>query len=139
MRARICLSCWIPCLLLLAAGCGESDVSREAVSGTVTLDGKPLPQGSILFTPLGEGPSAGGEIVDGRYTLPQHLGAGPGKYRVELNSWRPTGRITHDEATGMDDEHLISIIPKRYNQRSELEVEIQSDGKNSFDFELESK
>ena len=126
----------IVCLLL--AGCGDAN-PRRAVSGTVTLDDAPLEQGSILFSPLASGPSAGGEIQQGRYELAGDRGPAPGSYRVEISSWRSTGRVVVNEATGATEENLVSAIPPRYNTRSELEVIVKEDGENTFDFPLESK
>lgn len=114
-------------------------MDRAAVSGTVTLDGKPLETGSILFTPEGLGPTAGGEIENGRYDLSRELGPSPGPYRVQIQSWRPAGRAIRDEATGTTEQNLVSIIPRRYNERSELKVAIEQGTENTFDFALESK
>lgn len=64
-------------MLLLASvavafvGCGRSDLPKLGeVSGVVTLDGKPLPQAIISFTPVGEGrPSSGMTDDNGYYSL----------------------------------------------------------------------
>ena len=62
----------VPLLVLSAlglAGCSGSsgdDLPREAVSGTVTLDGAPLPSGSISFSPDGGGRGRGGRHDHGR-------------------------------------------------------------------------
>lgn len=52
-------------LLPLAAGCGGG---KGSVSGTVTLDGQPLPVGNITFLPS-NGPGATGPIEDGKYSV----------------------------------------------------------------------
>jgi hypothetical protein len=64
-------------ILLLAfaavTGCGESPLKTGDVSGTVTIDGRPLNEVSVLFTPDGpdmSGPPSGAITDDaGRYTL----------------------------------------------------------------------
>lgn len=52
-------------LLPLAVGCGGG---KGTVSGTVTLDGQPLPVGNIAFLPS-QGPGASGRIEDGKYSV----------------------------------------------------------------------
>lgn len=60
-------------LFLLAAsvGCKDSGPPRYRISGAVTLDGKPIPYGEIIFTPDGSkkngGPQGIAEIRDGYY------------------------------------------------------------------------
>ena len=66
---------------LTAAGCGSGDgIPRHTVSGNVTLDGKPLEDGQITFTPeLAGNPAAGATIKAGAYSLGRSEGpaAGP--------------------------------------------------------------
>ncbi|MEX0792017.1 MAG: hypothetical protein WD045_02700 [Pirellulaceae bacterium] len=133
------LSCQLFIGLLLLSGCGEPGSDREAVSGAVTLDGKPLETGSIQFTPEGSGSTASGEIENGQYNLQRESGLSPGSYRVQIQSWRPAGKAIRDEATGTTEQNLVSIIPPRYNERSELKANIEKDAKNEFDFTLQSK
>lgn len=133
------LTCQLVVGLLVLSGCGGSGTDRETVSGAVTLDGKPLETGSILFTPEGPGSTAGGEIENGQYNLSRELGLSPGSYRVQIQSWRPTGRTIRDAASGETFEDLVSIIPPRYNERSELKVTIEQGTENTFDYALESK
>lgn len=121
--------------LVCLVGC-NSGVPRSPVSGSVTLDEKPLKEGSILFIPLSDGPSAGGDIKDGRYELKEEDGPGLGRYRVEINSWVPGGRGIKDAATGETEQDLVSIVPPQYNRDSELEVEVTNGENNTFDFEL---
>ena len=133
---------WMAVLCLIvgfaaAVGCTDG-VKRQAVAGSVTLDGAPLENGSILFTPLGAGPSSGGEITAGRYELSADRGPSPGNYRVAISAWRLEGPVIHDEATGTSSQQPVSIIPPRYNTQSQLEVTIEEGGDNVFDFQLSS-
>jgi hypothetical protein len=52
-------------LSLAALGCGRG---KSSVSGAVTLDGKPLYTGTIVFIPQGA-PAVSGEIKDGQYSV----------------------------------------------------------------------
>lgn len=61
-----------PCAIALAliavglSGCSDSGLIK--ISGTVTFDGEPIPEGSISFMPVsGKGVTAGGEIKNGKY------------------------------------------------------------------------
>lgn len=62
----------------LAAGCG----GKGKVSGTVTLDGQPLPAGTITFVPS-TGPGAAGKIEDGNYSV---TGVPVGKVAVTVET-----------------------------------------------------
>jgi hypothetical protein len=142
-------------LLILAAalaGCGGEDNPwpRAAVSGQVTLDGQPLASGTITFFPSGatKGPAAGGEIIDGKFSIPAHEGPVVGTNRIEVRSVQKTGRMVESPSAveadgpateGMLVEEYADVVPKRYNTYSELERAIEPDIENQFDFRLESQ
>jgi hypothetical protein len=90
-RIALCLLPVVPTVLALV-GCGDSTglAPRYRVTGMVTYNGKPLEQGTIKFMPdKSEGRSAGGTIVDGRYSLTTQDpddGALPGTYKVSIVS-----------------------------------------------------
>lgn len=69
-------------LLWAAIGCGSG--GKGKVSGTVTLDGKPLPVGKIAFTPS-KGTGTTGEIKDGQYSV-DRVPVGDVKVTVETKS-----------------------------------------------------
>jgi hypothetical protein len=111
--------------------------SGPTVKGTVRLDGRPLPRGSIALIPIGgtRGPVGGGEFnKEGKYEI--NRGLRPGKYRVEIRSTKTTDRKVPNY--GMP-SHLVnqevSIIPEKYNTRSILIVEV-GPGANPLDFDL---
>jgi hypothetical protein len=68
-------------LLPLTVGCGGG---KGTVSGTVTLDGQPLPVGNIAFIPS-QGPGASGRIEDGKYSV-ANVPTGPVTVTVETIS-----------------------------------------------------
>jgi hypothetical protein len=74
------------CLLLpiaLSAGCGGSGKGVTA-SGTVTFNGQPVAKGYVTCYPEdGKSPPAGGEIVDGRFSVPNVT---PGKNKLLVSS-----------------------------------------------------
>lgn len=134
-----CPQILIATFVLLLVGCGRNG-DRLAIQGNVTLDGQPLPQGQIVFLPQTgtQGPSAGSSIEDGAYSVPASKGTFPGIFRVEITAERKTGRKIHGPL-GETVDQVMNYIPARYNQMSELSVDVQTDGDNEFSFALESK
>ena len=74
------------CVVLLAAGavgCRGSAVPMGTVSGTVTLKGKPLTEGIVVFHNVEMGSGATAELdASGRYTMKAALRVG--QYRVAI-------------------------------------------------------
>jgi hypothetical protein len=122
----------------LVAGCNSGQ--RQSVHGTVTLDGAPLETGMIQFLPQSgtKGPSAGGEIKDGKFAVDSKKGVFAGKYRVEITSVRKTGKQMPVAGGGMTDE-MRNVIPAKYNQNSELIFDASSDTAGTCDFALNAK
>ncbi|MHC2068461.1 hypothetical protein ACYFX5_13435 [Bremerella sp. T1] len=120
-------------LVPMALGCtaSESNDNRLAVSGTVTLDGKPLETGRISFVSeqdVANGiPPASAEIQDGKYTIDST----PGEKVVKISSRVETGR---DQVT--DEPITKETIPAKYNKKSELTTTVTEGGENMANFEL---
>lgn len=125
-------------------GCGSSG-SRASVEGTVNLDSQPVDGGTISFVPEeyttkeGERTIETAEIKDGKYSLSGKHGLVPGKYRVDINWKKKTGRQipNNDPPPPMVDE-MQNVIPEEYNKNSKDVKDIQATG-NKFDFDLKSK
>ena len=65
---------FIGVLVILVGGCSRGPNYRMAnVSGTITIDGKPVPKGYVTFSPTAAaaGPAVGSPIADGRYRCEQ--------------------------------------------------------------------
>jgi hypothetical protein len=123
-------------LILTLAGC-SGGASVIEVGGTVTLNGKELPEGDIVFVPtdskLG---GEGGKIKDGKYRLK----AKPGKNKVEIRATREVPGKTMPSAAGpgAPPEPLReSIIPTKYNDQTTLEADV-GPGKSTFNFDLKT-
>ena len=120
--------------LLLLSGCPGAESS---ISGTVNLDGKPMPEGDIRFIPLAgtEGADAGAVIRDGKYkTVVRNLATG--KYRVSIRGYKQSGRMEPDPLGGPPIKGTAQIVPKQYQgQDSKLVKEITL-GINRLDFDL---
>jgi hypothetical protein len=132
------LAFWAASLLLLT-GC--ADEGRLALEGAVTLDGQPLDKGFITFRPQPgtPGPTAGGPIEGGRFSIAPEQGAFAGTFRVEISAQRPTGKTLLDADTGQVVPHYEQGLPERYNRRSELAAEVKPGLRNHFEFALTSK
>jgi len=122
--------------LLLAAtaplGCGRSGPETYPVSGTVTFDGQPVPDGHIQFVPAdGKGLPDPGKIENGEFSFD----AKPGPKRVEIEASRETGPV--DKSMGLAPRE--SYIPPCYNLETTLTAEVTPDGPNEFNFPLKSQ
>lgn len=132
------------CLVFLAAmlvtgGCGGPD-GRQAIEGTVTFDGKPLEKGQITFTPQAgtNGPTAGAEIVDGKFSVPAAGGPFAGRFRVEITASRPGSQKVTDRFTGKPVNSFEQFIPKKYNTESQLDADVKAGATNRFEFAVSS-
>src|SRR5262245_57768895 len=131
-----CLSFASVCALTMFFGCNKENLpGLGRVSGTVTMDGKPLPNAAIVFEPAdGKATAAIGRTDDsGKYELYYsrgNKGAALGDNTVRVNTYQETGD---------DDNRQIQkeTVPTRYNALSELKAKVAR-GSNKLDFELKS-
>lgn len=119
----------------------DGDLVRVAVSGEVTLDGKPLPEGKIEFAPVGTAPAdiAVADIEDGRFSIVRSVGPSPGKYKVKISSRKSQKIAAGQEPGGAPNKREPEKIPKKYNTKSELEIHIPPEGPVTLNFPLEGK
>jgi hypothetical protein len=117
---------------LLTAGCSPSGPKTYLVSGSVTLDSKPIAEGYITFSPQqrGETPVAG-KIEEGQYAIY----ATAGVKRVSIQASHFIG----PENPIMGLRAKEQYIPERYNLESMLSETVSPTVENQFDFELTSK
>jgi hypothetical protein len=113
------------------------------VWGDVTYDGKPLDDGSIVFTPIDgtPGSSTGGPIKGGKYDVPARGGlVAGGKYKVEVAALRPVGKPLPNimDPGGPPLQPSENYIPLKYNTRSTLTATISDvSSKNEISFQLQ--
>lgn len=129
--------CLLATCLIAAAGCGGD--GRHALEGTVTLDGQPLAEGQIAFVPQSGtgGPTAGGKIRQGRFSIAAKEGVLAGSFRVEITASRKTGKQATTE-TGEKFDQVEQYLPARYNRQSELTAEVPDGGAKQLEFALQS-
>jgi hypothetical protein len=118
-------------LTIVGCGSGEEGPAKYKVSGTVTFKGENVKDGLIMFTPVegGKGPEAG-PIKDGKYSLR----AKGGKQKVSITASRDSGK-TESDFKGGTVPVLESYIPEKYNEKTELVVEVKKGG-SEHDFKL---
>ena len=117
--------------LLCTSGCGapeHPDVGQ--VTGTITLDGKPLSDAAVMFQPSNGRASTGTTDAKGNYTLMYLdgvMGAMLGVHKVSIRT----------EIPGEDGQPPVvkEKLPKRYHEFTELTADIKA-GSNTHDFAL---
>lgn len=130
----------------LLLGCSGPGGDMGTVTGTVTLDGTPLPGVMVTFTPAdGERESYGVTNSSGVYKLrytTQIMGAKKGEHQVRISpvGVEPTLPVSKKATvvpkgdTGDSNEKAISV-PKHYYGEDFLTREVQA-GSNTIDLEL---
>jgi hypothetical protein len=129
---------WTVGLAVVVACWGCADPKNATLTGNVTLDGAAVPQGSISFFPVdGKGSTAGGEIVDGKYSVQVPFGTS----RVEIRVAKVTGqKKLYDTPDSPVQNVLSEVLPPRYNDLSELQVTVEKGKKaEPVDFDLTLK
>jgi hypothetical protein len=141
-------------LALTLSGCGGPRLGK--VTGRVTVDGRPVTEGVVMFFPA-DGPAAVGSIrPDGSYVLTTFRnedGAVLGKHRVSIHATR-VGAGYLAAPKNIDDEIELSrkragtskvlvagavtwLVPEKYSlpESSGLTAEVMS-ASNSIDFNI---
>jgi hypothetical protein len=142
---RVARRCGLAASILAGfVGCGSTtdELPREAISGAVTLDGRPLEEGVIQFLPAaasaGETP-AGGPIRDGRFDVSRDQGPTPGSYSVVILSGGDGAGGIQPGAIPGEGVALKERIPAKYNARTTLTAEVKPGGPNTFEFALRTR
>ena len=140
--SRKCLGLWLLLpLLAVPLSCSKSDPSRASIHGMVSVGGKPIEQGRIVFKPTrgNSGPSAGATIENGSYTIAAERGPKIGANQVQISGLEKTGKKIQSPAFpgGPKIDQLREIVPERYRgEESVLEyVVVPGDQEKNFDLE----
>ena len=131
---------WLTLCLSLLAGCG-SEIPRSSVTGHLTLDGQPVPQGvQVVFTRQGSDPTACVGVTNdqGLYVMYYQ----PGKKGLAAGSYTVSIALPGDESQGpiMLPPMLAGIkIPQKYRTgSSELTCDVPKRG-TVFDIGITTK
>lgn len=124
---------------IMVVGCGaNSGPPVGAVTGTITLNGQPVPHANITFVPEGKGsPSYGGTDEHGVYRLmfnQKRAGAELGKHNVLVQNREPET----DDSGNRILSGLPVAIPAKYQQPGSLTAEVRP-GSNEVNFTLEAQ
>jgi hypothetical protein len=117
--------------LVTTIGCQKNPAIGK-VTGTVTLDGKPLPNASVTFHPDNSNtiPSLGGTDPNGKYELfytDGKTGAIPGQYTVTIS-------------TGQAWNNIPETVPSQYLDKTTSELQfVVKPGNQTINIELKSK
>lgn len=87
-------NCLVLAVVVLAVGCGGPH--NAVVEGQVTLDGTPLPNGTVTFKPTAEGTTAYGSIDEGgnyRLQTGREYGLAAGEYKVTVAAREKSGAL----------------------------------------------
>lgn len=118
-------------MLPIWSGCGPTGPKMVAVSGTVTMDGKPLADGLISFKTTQAGDIETINVKDGQFSGK----AKEGERRVEIYTFR----INKGDFGGMPMEFKQNLVPPRYSSESTLTAKVTGEGPNQFAFDIKSK
>lgn len=130
-------------IIVAANGCGRGGPQFVPAGGLVTLDGKPVAEAGVMFTPVQGGPVASATTDGaGRFELHtlNHEGALVGKYAVSITKGRT--EVTQVANSPMPLMRYIPELPQKYTRRqtSELTATVDADASNNdFPLALTSK
>lgn len=120
-------------VLFLALGCGGTPNDKPVVhpvTGSVTLDGMPLPNAIVHFSPDKGTPSAGITDAAGKFELQEKTGmkgAVVANHAVSISTDLDGTRKKENEK-----------VPAKYNTATTLSAVVK-EGENKFEFPLKSK
>ncbi len=137
-------------MLFLIVGCGKSVLKTDLVRGTITLNGRPLAEASVAFSPATPGagnPAYARTDANGVYELQTNLGAPgagttPGEYIVTVSKaiMVPTGKTSiQPDGTKSEEKEPKNLLPEKYGDKnkSEFRATVVSGKENVFNFDLE--
>jgi hypothetical protein len=127
------MSLWLSLILCpVLFGCGPKGPVMVPVTGTVTLDGSPMPDGVVYFKTIIEGSVDELPVKDGKFNGMVEVG----DRRVEICRY---GLGPPIKMGGGEIPNRIETLPARYNYESELKASVKEEGSHDFKFEVTSK
>jgi len=125
-------------LTLICLGCSSSGPEIASVSGRITMDGKPLPDATVVFIPENGRSAAGRTDANGVYALnftEGRHGAIPGPNSISITTARESEQ---DENGKVLRPAAKETIPMEYNAASKLSFNVEPKKKNVANFDLKS-
>jgi hypothetical protein len=123
--------CWI----VAVAGCDNGVAGRSRVHGTVTVNGASPASGAIAFTPVdGAAPTAGGQIVDGKYSVDVPIG----QSKVAIRVPRVVGqRKLYNTPDSPVQPLMEESLPAEFNDETKLTLDVKP-GETQGNFDLKT-
>ncbi|MDO4587291.1 MAG: hypothetical protein Q4C95_08345 [Planctomycetia bacterium] len=129
-------------LSLICLGCGSGN-KMVKVNGTITLNGEPIPKGTIQFIPVDGNTSEGGGLIeDGKYTV----NVEPGEKIVRVRGKKIVGQketsAFTDPDTGVSSNTVTIDIEEQITSddihwtNSKLKVNVEKGSKEPIDITL---
>ncbi|WP_233215701.1 hypothetical protein [Rhodopirellula bahusiensis] len=131
-------------MAMLPLGCSDSpDAEHVAVSGQVTLRGKPLPSAMIRFVPMKSEPELHDSVTiisEGRFAFDSTNGPSPGEHHVIVTPLEPEMNEAVAAMQNGDRDPLKSrSIPARYQSTGQLKATIDAANIHPLTFELTTR
>ena len=123
--------------LVLLTGCGGTS-KGNSVSGNVNFKGKPLGQGTIIFSPGDETTQGFGqaEIKDGKFSIPASAGLAPGTYVVRVTAPDPKYAAKEEPLPGDAPPAAKDLIPAEFNENSRKTFEVKAGENGVFNWDI---
>jgi len=123
--------------MALSTGCGRRPKNVSDVTGTVTLDGQPLADALVTFTPASSGTSSAAKTdSSGKYELIYTKGvkgAAQGEHTVTITTYQVA-----DDGADPPTAEVPEKVPYAYREgEKELKATVNA-GKNEINFSLEA-
>lgn len=127
-------------MLTICLGCAPDGPVRQAVSGIVTLDGKPVSDVVVVFSSTEPQQSgAAVKVIDGQFELDAPQGPSEGKFNVTFDTHEPD--LEDFEQRRERGQKVFSPlkIHARYQRPGSITVDVRSDDPNFYEFKLRSQ
>jgi hypothetical protein len=118
---------WILTIALLSGCSRDQGPERVVVTGTVTYNGKLVPEALIRFVPTQTSavPTAGAVIADGQYRVDIRGGVPVGTHRIQIEAFRKIAPGPGNSEQ-LDPRASKQYLPAKYNVNTQLEINIPS-------------
>ena len=124
---------------VFSIGCFPSSKrpSGQAVSGKVTLDGTPMTDVLLVFTPVEVGAVGATALVqNGEFSCPKESGPSAGKMKVSFTPIQPDLE-DYEAIRGRGDDPFSQVeLPPRLLKPGTLEVEVYEEQRNEIVLDL---
>lgn len=147
MRQRLLPFALLATLLVVSSGCpSSSGPKRIAVSGKLSVNGQPVPSGTVMARPAEGSTGVGGvgTVADGRYSFDDVSGPEPGKYVLVFNLQSAAKRAPSVSKTPKGGEVSDPGNPGGIDMpggtaQFEHPIEVPAEGELELDIDLVSK